>query len=127
MKNIVIICILFLSLSSFAQINKAPEALINCWSASYEEDKEKSDVKTYRICDYKFPPARFRPTVKFNKDGTCQVLHLGATDMHTYVDCTWTYDKKKKRVTVVDKDKKPEMKFKIKKVEKDVLKIVQES
>lgn len=69
----------------------------------------------------------FRPTVEFKNDGTCQVLHVGPTDNHFYVNCTWTYDKRKKRVVVIDKDKKVEMKFKIKSIDKDVLKIVSET
>lgn len=128
MKNLLTAFILFLSFNFFAQKNsaKVPEALYNCWSASYEEDNEKTAVKTFRNCDYKFPPKMFRPTVKINKDGTAQVLHVGPTDMHEFVECTWTYDKRKKRVTVLDKSKKVEMKFKIKRVEKDILKIVEE-
>ena len=127
MKYFLLISTLLISLSSLAKGKDLPEAFYNCWSASYEEDSETSKVKTFRLCDYKFPPKMFRPTIKINKGGTCQVLHVGPTDQHFYVDCTWTYDKKKKRVTIVDKDKKVEMKFIVRSVDKDLMKIVQET
>lgn len=129
MKKLILLLSFILPLGISAQKkdkNAPPAELFQCWSGSIEEDDIKSNKRTYRLCDYKFPPSMWRPTVKFENNGTCQVLHLGATDLHYYVDCTWTYDKKKKRITVVDKDKKLEMKFKIISVNKEVLKFASE-
>lgn len=126
MKRIIAAIMLFMAMKGFSQTKCAPENLFQCWSASYEDDKENTKENTYRNCDYKFPPKMFRPTVKFSKDGTCQVLHLGATDIQSYVDCKWAYNKRKKRITVTNNEKKTEMKFRIKSIDKDVMKIVSE-
>ena len=124
MKNIIAVILLFFSVKGIAQTKGAPLSLINCWSASYEEDKENSKENMYRSCDYKFPPKIYRPTVKFNTDGTCQVLRLGPTDTQDFVNCKWTYNKRKKLVTVINSENKTEMKFCIKHIEPGLMKTI---
>ncbi len=126
MKKIFLFSSFLISLFGFAQKKSAlpPENLFACWSASYEENIETAKEKLYRPCDYNFPPSRFRQSIVFDKRGTCQVLHVGETDAHYYVDCKWTYDKKKKIVSIADDKGKVKMKIKIVSVDKEKLKII---
>jgi hypothetical protein len=126
MKNLIILTIALMGFNLHAQKAKSfpPEAFYNCWSASYEEDQANSMTKNFRSCDYdKFPPSRFRQQLTFNKDGSCKVLNLGATDAHFFSEHKWTYNKKKKTVSILGNDGKEFMKFKINSVVKDRLNV----
>lgn len=126
MKKLIAIVLAFMGFTLSAQKSKTgiPEAFYNCWSASYEEDDANTMTKNFRNCDYdKFPPSRFRQQITFNRDGTCKVLNLGATDAHFFTENKWTYDKRKKLVSILDDKGKPFMRFKINAVEKGRLKI----
>lgn len=126
MKKIILLSSFLISLCSFSQKRSAspPESLFACWSASYEENIETAKEKIYRPCDYNFPPSRFRQSIVFDKKGTCQVLHVGETDAHYYVDCKWTYNKRKKIMNIADDKGKVKMKMKIVSVDKKKLKII---
>lgn len=114
-----------MALTGFSQKKSAlPDLMFKCWSASYEENKETSKEKLYRPCDHSFPMSRFRQSIVFDKNGTCKVLHVGETDAHYYVDCKWTYDKKKKIMNINDDKDKVKMKMKIVSVDKETLKII---
>jgi hypothetical protein len=125
MKKILSTLVVFFAAGMFAQKSSTvPSALYRCWAASYEENKEDSKEKVYRPCENQFPPSRFRQTIHFDKNGTCKVLMVGETDIHYEADCKWSYDKKKRIVFISDDKSKVKMKFKLVKVEKDILKIV---
>ena len=67
--------------------------LLNCWTHSYEEDKD--GLKTFRPCEYKkFPPARYRNVFTLEADGKTTYLVLAPTDRHYKEDGKWTYDAK---------------------------------
>ncbi|MGZ4090512.1 MAG: hypothetical protein ACXVNO_07315, partial [Bacteroidia bacterium] len=104
MKKILILTNLLFALTAFSQKKSSalPGALVKCWSASYEENKETSKEKIYRSCDHEFPASRFRQSIVFEKNGTCKVLHIGEADAHYYVDCKYVYDKKKKTIDISD-------------------------
>lgn len=127
MKKLITFTLIFVASFMNAQkstVSSAPADLFNCWSASYEEDEASSMTKNFRLCDYdKFPPSRFRQQLQFSKDGMVKILNVGATDAHFFSDHKWTYDKKKKLVTILDKDGKAFMRFKINSVAKDKLKV----
>jgi hypothetical protein len=126
MKNLIIITLTCLSLGVFAQKKKnLSETFYTCWAASYEEDDQKTNIKVYRQCDYKdFKPSFYRQRFIFKKDGTCQVLMLGETDAHYFLDCKWTYNKKKGLVTITDGKKKVDTRFVVMKSDAEVLKVM---
>lgn len=126
MEKLLMFTSLLIGLAGFSQKKNAavPAALLKCWSASYEENKEPSNEKIYRTCEHVFPASRFRQSIIFDKNGTCKVLHLGEADAHYYVDCKYNYNKKNKTVNIGDADGKVKMKFRIVFVEKDMLKII---
>ncbi|MBK9285136.1 MAG: hypothetical protein IPM51_12620 [Sphingobacteriaceae bacterium] len=97
------------------------EDLINCWSRSFEDENQNAKVAAFRNCDYQFPPRIYRPTVKLEANGKCQILHIGESDIRSFKEGTWTFSKRKKRVTVINGNKVIEMKFRIKKMEKDFI------
>ena len=117
--------LLLLPLITLAQkpFKKVPEELHSCWSLSFEEDSKDGKDRKFRNCTYTFPTSRFRPSVEIMKDGKCKLNHLGATDILTMEDATWTWDKKKKRVIVINKDKITEMKFRIISISKEEMKV----
>ena len=119
-----ICCILVLGLNQvFAQEIKKIKAenLINCWSRSFEDEKEDAKTAAFRNCDYEFPPRIYRPTVKLEANGKCQILHIGETDIRSFKEGKWKYHKRKRRVTVINQKNIVEMKFRIKRMEKDLL------
>jgi hypothetical protein len=127
MKKLITLLLLFIASFMNAQrstVSSAPADLFQCWSASYEEDEANSMTKSFRLCDYdKFPPSRFRQQLQFGKDGMVKILNVGATDAHFYSDHKFTYNKKKKLVTVLDDKGKAFMRFKLNSVAKDKLKL----
>jgi hypothetical protein len=125
MKKILFLLIVFSQTVSAQKKNKAaPETLLNCWSRSFEDDKEKTVAM--RNCDFNFPPRMYRPSVKLESNGVCQILHIGETDIRSFEPGTWTYNKCKKRVTVTNKNNLVEMKFKIKKIETNYMDVIWE-
>lgn len=121
------ILFLFLVISSpiFSQQKKETlqDAIQICWSRSMEDEKEADKKYVFRNCEYNFPPRPYRPTVKLEKDGKCQILHLGETDIHSWDQGTWTYNKKKKRVVVTNSKGQVEMKFRISYYEANFMKV----
>lgn len=124
MKRIAWLLLLFINSGLFSQKNNVSSSLYRCWAASYEENNEESKEKIYRPCEKGFPPSRFRQTINFNQNGSCKVLMVGETDLHYQVECKWNYDKKKKIISIADDKKKVKMKFKLVKVDDQILKIV---
>jgi hypothetical protein len=125
MKKLLLIFGLLTSLVTVGQKKGSlPNEFYTCWAASYEENKEESSEKIYRPCLNEFKPSRFRQNISFDKNGTCKVLMVGEADAHYHVNCKWTYDKKKKTVSIGDEKNKVKMKFKIVQVNKDILKII---
>ncbi|MCW3078475.1 MAG: hypothetical protein JWO32_3084 [Bacteroidetes bacterium] len=125
MKKLLLLSTLLIVLTSLGQKKSSlPDIFYSCWSASYEENKEGSQEKLYRPCDHQFPMSRFRQSIVFDKNGTCKVLHVGETDAHYYVDCKWTYDKKKKILDINDDKGKVKMKMKLVSVDKQTLKFI---
>ena len=125
-KNIIITCLVFITVNYAAQTAKAimPDAFFNCWRASYEEDDEKTNIKNYRPCDYKeFRAAMYRQSITFDKNGQCDYLQLAPNDAHFFVKGKWSYNKKRKMVTVKDDKDKVVYKFKVNGIEKSLTKI----
>jgi len=126
-KHLIIAFVLFISVSYQAQTKKVfpPKEFYACWKASYEENIEETKTQVFRSCTYtKFRPSMFRLEIEFFVAGKCKYLHVGASDIHYYVEGKWNYDKKTKVVTVVDEKEQPAFKFKIKEAKKDVLKVI---
>ncbi|MCE3228507.1 MAG: hypothetical protein K0S32_3058 [Bacteroidetes bacterium] len=125
MKNLILILLTCLSISVFAQKKKnLPETFYTCWAAAYEEDDQKANTKVYRQCDFKnFKPSFYRQRFVFKKDGTCQVLMIGETDAHYFLDCKWTYNKKKGLVAITETTKKLEIVFQVLSSDAEVLKV----
>jgi hypothetical protein len=125
MKYLIIAIVTFLSFGAFAQKKKnLPETFYKCWAAAYEEDDQKANTKVYRNCEYKdFKPSFYRQRFIFKKDGTCQVLMIGETDAHYYLDCKWSYTKKKGLVTITEPTKKLKIVFQVLNSDAEVLKV----
>ena len=124
-KNSIVFCLLLIAVNNSAQISKSimPDAFYNCWLASYEEDEPNTNIKIYRPCDYKeFKPSMFRQSITYEKNGVCKYLQLSPNDAHYFVEGKWIYNKKKKVVTIKDDKNKDVFKFKIKKLEKTLMK-----
>jgi len=118
---------LFLVISSpiFSQRKKETlqDAIQICWSRSMEDEKDENKNYVFRNCDYNFPPRMYRPSVKLEKDGKCQILHIGEADLRSWEEGTWTYNKRKKRVVVTNKRAQVEMKFRITYYEANFMKV----
>lgn len=125
MKNIIIAITLLVSINCAATIKKTtlPKEFFTCWKSAHEEKDEKAKTQIFRPCTNEFRPSMFRLSIEFFADGKCKYLHAGATDAHYFVDGTWTYNKRKKIVTVFDDKKKIEYRFKVIEVKGDMLKI----
>ena len=126
-RKISLLVCLFFSISYIAQTKESlpPEGFFKCWKASYEENNEKTKVEVYRPCTYeKFGPRMFRLEIEFFKTGTCKFLQVGATDMHYYVEGKWSYNNKTKVVTIIDDKDVMTYKFKLKKLNKEMMKTI---
>lgn len=125
MKNIIITVILFISVNCMAIAKKAalPKEFFTCWKSANEEKDEKAKMQIFRPCTNEFRPSMFRLSIEFFADGKCKYLHAGATDAHYFVDGKWSYNARKKIVTVFDDKKKIEYRFKVIEVKGDILKI----
>jgi hypothetical protein len=126
-RKISLLVCLFFSISYIAQTKESlpPEGFFKCWKASYEENNEKTKVEVYRPCSYeKFGPRMFRLEIEFFKTGTCKFLQVGATDMHYYVEGKWSYNNKTKVVTIIDDKDVMTYKFKLKKLNKEMMKTI---
>jgi hypothetical protein len=127
-KNLIIVCLLCISVNYSAQNakSKMPDVFFNCWSASYEEDDQTgaNKEKTYRPCDYKqFKPSMYRQNITFHKDGKCTYLAFAPNDAHYFEEGKWTSDKKGKLITVTKPDGKVAYKIKIDSLKKDLMKL----
>jgi hypothetical protein len=128
-KNIIIATIFFVSANVFSQKQenrKMPENFYGCWTSSYEEnDQKKPELLIYRPCKYKeFKASMYRHTMVFEKSGKCTYLAFSPTDAHYEAVGTWVYAKKKDWITIVSDKNEVVFKFKIKKIGKDLMKII---
>jgi hypothetical protein len=126
-KLIFTAALLFLSVICNSQSAEAlpPKDFFSCWKASYEENNEKTKSEVYRPCSYeKFRPSMFRLEIEFFKTGKCKYLHVGAADLHYYIEGKWTYNKKTNIITVLDDKEIIAYKFKLKKVNKEFMKVI---
>ena len=128
MKNIILTSILFLSISCFSQKQKAnlklPDNFYGCWTSSYEENDQKTEILIYRPCKYKeFGASMFRHYIEFKKDGKCTYLQAAPNDAHFEAPGTWMYPKKGGLITVLNEKKELVFKFKIEHIEKNLMKI----
>lgn len=126
-KKITLFVCMFLFINSNAKIKQSvpPEYFFKCWKASYEENNEKTKTDIYRPCSYeKFKPRMFRLEIEFFKTGKCKYLQVGAADLHYYVEGKWTYNKKTKTITVSDDKEVITYKFKLKKINKELMETI---
>ena len=126
-RKITLLVCLFFSISSISQTKESspPEGFFKCWKASYEENKEKTKLEVYRPCTYeKFGPRMFRLEIEFFKTGTCKFLQVGATDMHYYVEGKWSYNNTTKVITIIDDKDVMTYEFKLKKLNKEMMKTI---
>lgn len=124
-KSFFIACLLFISSNFIAQkVTYPPKEFYSCWKSAHEENNEKAKTNVFRPCTYTFGPSMFRLEIEFFNNGSCKYLHVGATDIHYYVEGKWNYDKKKKMIIIKDDKGKVEYKYKIKEVNKEKLTLV---
>jgi hypothetical protein len=126
-KKITLFVCMYLFINSNAKTKESvpPENFFKCWKASYEENNEKTKTDIYRPCSYeKFKPRMFRLEVEFFKAGKCKYLQVGAADLHYYVEGKWTYNKKTKTITVSDDKDVITYKFKLKKINKELMETI---
>ena len=103
---------------------KMAENFYGCWISSYEENDQKTNILNYRPCKFKeWKASMFRHYVDFKKDGTCTYLQASPTDAHFEAPGTWTYTKKGGDITVLNEKKELVFKFRLKKIEKDLMQI----
>jgi hypothetical protein len=65
-----------------------PAALFRRWVRSHEEDA--GDIEVFRPQGFDFPPARGRPELEINEDGTLTAYQIGPGDGLEPVKGTWT-------------------------------------
>jgi len=125
-KQIIITAILLITVNTNIAVAKKaplPKEFFTCWKSAHEEKDEKAKTQVFRPCTNEFRPSMFRLSIEFFADGKCKYLHAGATDAHYFVDGKWSYNKRKKIITVFDDKKKIEYRFKVIEVKGDILKI----
>ena len=140
-KKIIISALLFVTAIGFSQKSpssgntkagkgniKMADNFYSCWTSSYEENDQKTNVLIYRPCKFKeWKASMFRHYVSFNKDGTCAYLQASPNDAHFEALGTWAYTKKGGDITILNEKKDMVFKFKLVKIEKDLMKITTEA
>lgn len=125
MKNLLILAFICFSAILNAQMEITnPEIIQGCWTDSYEEKTQ--DTLIFRPCEYKkFPPSRFRFKMKLNADYTCSWYYLSPDDAHHMKEGTWNFDSDTRLLKIIDENAEKIKVYKLVKVEKDKLRIIQ--
>lgn len=121
--KIILLFALFLALSAQQCAKEIdPEALINKWGHSHEEDAE--GLQVYRPHTYDFPLARGREWVEFKKDGSFIQYDIAPADGNIALPGTWKQDPDKSNILLIELKNKPDANYRMEIIElnKNVLK-----
>ncbi len=99
--------------------------LFQSWTHSREEEENLYDKEQiFRPSNYRvFAPSRFRMIYEFSKNGNCSWFVLHPANRHYMEDGKFTFDPKRKEITIFNKSSEIIEKFKILNLGKDKLTI----
>lgn len=107
-----------------AEIGFSEKELLGCWTHSFEESQDNSELMVYRPCDYKeFPVSRYRHTLELKENGKCAWFELAANDAHFMVNGSWMYDEEKQLLEIYNQSGKSVNKYRLIEIGEDFLKL----
>ena len=96
--------------------------LYQVWTHAFEEQEANTTSLIFRPSDSQtFAPSRYRETMAFNADGTCEFLVLHPADAHYTEQGTFTYDAETRELVISTPDDQVYSRFTLLEVDRDRL------